>query len=87
MKAKTIPKVPRGVKEIARRDGFGASPLRVFAFTDPPHILSSCSCLLPRFSMTLRVGELRKLLSSLRDEDGLTITVAEGESTTYTFVR
>lgn len=67
-------------------DGFGGKRVR-HQFTEPGHVISSRSCLMPKFSITMKAGALRKLLKGLGDEECLTVTVAENAATEYTFVR
>jgi hypothetical protein len=76
-----------GVRQVGQFDGWNGTKRKVYEFTDPVNVVSSHSCLLPQFSITLRVGELRKLLSGLEDEDGLTVTVTDQGASQFTFVR
>ncbi len=80
-------RVQRMVRQTDIFDGFGGAKRHIYEFKGPSNVVSSHSCLLPKFSITLRVSELRKLLTNLEDEDGLTVTVAEQRSATFTFVR
>ncbi|MFA6240413.1 MAG: hypothetical protein WC655_05770 [Candidatus Hydrogenedentales bacterium] len=80
-------RVQRMVRQIGQFDGWGATKRNIYEFTVPSNVVSSHSCLLPKFSITLRVGELRKLITNLEDDDGLTVTVAEHQASQFTFVR
>lgn len=80
-------RVQHMVRQVGQFDGWGATKRSIYEFTVPSNVVLSHSCLLPKFSITLRVGELRKLLASLEDEDGLTVTVAEQQASQFTFVR
>ena len=73
--------------KIRQAGTFGGSKRHVYEFTEPTNVVAAHSCLLPKFSITLRVGELRKLLANLEDDDGLTVTVADQQAATFTFVR
>ena len=74
-------------KVVSTFDGWYGKPRRVLGFVEPPPVISSHSCLLPSFSVTMRVGELKKLVADLEDDDGLTVTVSEGKAPEFTFVR
>jgi hypothetical protein len=76
-----------GVRQVGQFDGWGGTKRKIYEFAEPSNVVSSHSCLLPQFSITLRVGELRKLLSGLEDDDGLTVTVAADRASQFTFVR
>jgi hypothetical protein len=80
-------KEERRLRVVGQFDGWGGTKRKIYEFAEPGNVVSSHSCLLPQFSITLRVGELRKLLSNLEDEDGLTVTVADRGATQFTFVR
>jgi hypothetical protein len=86
-KAKRQLRVQRMVRQVGQFDGWGATKRSIYEFKEPSNVVSSHSCLLPQFSITLRVGELRKLIANLEDEDGLTVTVAERQTAQFTFVR
>lgn len=80
-------RVQRMVRQVDQFDGWGATKRNIYEFTVPSNVVSSHSCLLPKFSITLRVGELRKLIANLEDEDCLTVTVSEQQASQFTFVR
>jgi hypothetical protein len=80
-------RVQRMVRQTGIFDGWGGAKRHIYEFKEPSNVVSSHSCLLPKFSITLRVGELRKMLANLEDDDGLTVTVAEQQAATFTFVR
>ena len=74
-------------RKIGQRDGFGGRKLEEFELTEAVNVVCCHSCLLPEFSITLRVAELRKLMAGLRDDDGLTVTVSAEQPAKLTYVR
>jgi len=53
---------------------------------NPPYTVYGHSTLLPSFSMSMKVGGLRKMLVGLADEDSFGITVSD-KMTEYTIVK
>lgn len=75
------------VKKIGEFGGWGGKRRHIYEFTETSNVVSSHSCLLPKFSITLRVGELRRLLANLKDDAALTVTVIEQQASQFTYVR
>lgn len=87
-RAKRQQRITRITRKTSRQfDGWGGAKKHVYEFKPPNSVVSAHSCLMPKFSITLRVGALRKLIADLEDEDGLTVTVAEHAASKFTFVR
>lgn len=86
-KARKKRRLRRLVRETGTLDGWGGATRHIYEFTEPTNVLSSHSCLLPEFSIGLRVGELRKLLAELEDDDTLTVTVEHQKPAKFTFIR
>lgn len=74
------------IRKIGQFDGSGGNKT-IFEFTDPGYIVSSHSCLLPKFTITLEVRGLRGLIKQLRDDDSVSITVSENEITKFNYIR
>lgn len=61
--------------QVSQIDGWNGHKLKVYDFKEPNNVISSHTALKPSFSITLRVGELRRIVNTLTDEDHLTVTV------------
>lgn len=68
-------------------DGFNGRKLRRYEFKGGTNVVAAHSVLLPKFQITLRVEELRKLIEQLDDADGLCVTVSAYNGTDFSFVR
>lgn len=59
----------------------------LYEFKELRNVVTGHSCLPPKFSITLRVGELRRIIESMEDDAGLNVTIAHQQAPKFTFVR
>jgi hypothetical protein len=73
-------------KKVSQFDGHSGKR-EVFEIENHGHIILGHSCLMPSFGITMRVGELRKAMHMLSDDDNITVTVNHHDHPVFSFVR